>query len=102
MLVAFPFPRKGSARKNITSGWDPVRPEALEGRTGYFQSRDSSYSNYGFNVQGLSVIFAVIANEAKQSRLVLMRLLRAAALAMTIKRPCFNVTEAWSTHKVFQ
>ena len=37
-----------------TSGWDPVRPEALEGRTGYF-----------------------LGSEAKQSHLTLTRLLRA-------------------------
>ena len=24
-----------------TSGWDPVRPEAVEGRTGYFQGSEA-------------------------------------------------------------
>ena len=27
-----------------TSGWDPVRPEVLEGRTGYFQSSEAKQS----------------------------------------------------------
>ena len=45
-----------------TSGWGPVRLEALEGRTGYIQSIPSA---------------ALRINSAKQSLLALMRLLRA-------------------------